>query len=439
MKLSQYNLIRNYEGTLVFFNAVTCALAVVDENFMRVIEDIKNGAYDEKNYDTELIAAMKESGSIIEDDIDELQRLEFYRNLSKYDVTHLGLTIAPTLDCNFRCKYCFEKHPKGVMSEDTQAALIKFVENNLSTAKHFSVTWYGGEPLLTKNIIYSLSEKFLELCKNNSAEYDAFIVTNASLMTDEDVENFKKYQINGAQITIDGPKDIHDSRRRNITNESTFDYLIDRVNALLNNDIRAIVRINIDKNNLSYVDELLEILHSRIEKIDNLSIDFGQVSAATEICRSIENDCYNNEQYADIMLPLYEKVEKFGFTMNKMSVYPSPRLNVCCADYVTGFVVDNNGNIYRCWNHVGNTSKSHGNVNNFDYKKLGENYFSWIEWTPMRNEKCRDCNILPICMGGCPDAMRNSAEGQPVCGTIKYNLEKVLRHYYEKLKDDIQD
>ena len=62
MKLSRYNLIRNYEGTLVFFNAVTCALAVVDENFMRVIEDIKNGAYDEKNYDTELIAAMKESG-----------------------------------------------------------------------------------------------------------------------------------------------------------------------------------------------------------------------------------------------------------------------------------------------------------------------------------------------------------------------------------------
>ena len=439
MKLSRYNLLKNYEGTLVFFNAVTCALAVVDENFMRVIEDVKNGAYDEKNYDTELIAAMKESGCIIDDDIDELQRFEFYRNLSKYDVESFGLTIATTLDCNFRCKYCFEKHPKGVMSDETQAALIKFVEGNLKTSKHFSVTWYGGEPLLTKNIIYSLSEKFLELCQKNAVEYDAFIVTNAALMTDADIDNFKKYQINGAQITIDGPKEIHDSRRRNVKNESTFDYLIDRVNALLNNDIHAIVRINIDKDNIGCVDELLGILRSRIEKFDKLSIDFGQVSAFTEICRSIESDCYSNEQYADVMLPLYEKVEKFGFTMNKMSVYPSPRLNVCCADYVNSFVVDNNGDLYRCWNHVGNTSKSHGNVNNFDYSKLGENYFSWIVRNPIHNEKCRDCNLLPVCMGGCPDAEKQSVDGQPVCGTIKYNLEKVLRHYYEKLKGDIQD
>ena len=82
------------------------------------------------------------------------------------------------------------------MSADTQAALIKFVESHLDSAKNFSVTWYGGEPLLTKDIIYNLSEKFLELCKNNSVEYDAFIVTNASLMTDADIDNFKKYQIN---------------------------------------------------------------------------------------------------------------------------------------------------------------------------------------------------------------------------------------------------
>jgi hypothetical protein len=39
-------------------------------------------------------------------------------------------------------------------------------------------------------------------------------------------------------------------------------------------------------------------------------------------------------------------------------------------------------------------------------------------------------------MGGCPDAMRNSADGQPVCGTLKYNLDKVLSYYYEQLKGE---
>ena len=436
MKLSKYNLLKKYDDTTIFFNATTCALAVVDDNFLKVVEDIEKNAYDESKYDTQLISDMKTSGCILDDDIDELERLEFFRNISKYDITKLGLTVAPTLDCNFRCKYCFETHPKGVMSAEVQADLVNFVEKRLTAAKSFSVTWYGGEPLLAKDIVYSLSEKFLALCEKSNINYDAFIITNASLLEDDDIEKFKKYKIQGAQITIDGPKEIHDKRRRNTKNESTFDKLIDRINALLNNDFTAICRINVDKDNISRVEELLETLRKKIDKFENLKIDFGQVSAFTDVCKSIESDCYNNEQYAEIMMPLYAKVAEFGFKINRMAVYPSPRVNFCCYDYATSFVVDNHGEIYRCWNHVGNLKRSCGNVKNFDEDNLRSNYLSAIQWNPIRHAKCRDCNCLPICMGGCPDAMKNSVDGQPVCGTIKYNLEKVLNYYYEQLRED---
>ena len=437
MKLSRYNYLRQFDGTTIFFNSATCALAVVDENFLRVVEDINNNSYDEQKYDPQLVSDMKISGCIVEDDIDELERLEFFRNIAKYDMTTLGLTIAPTLDCNFRCRYCFENHPKGIMSAEVQNDLIKFVESRLEFAKKFSVTWYGGEPLIAKEIIYSMSEKFIELCEKNKIAYDAFIITNASLMDDDDVEKFKRYKIKGAQVTIDGPKEIHDSRRRNSKGESTFDKLIDRVNVLLNNDLSAIVRINIDKENISHVDDLLETLRTRIEKFENLKIDFGQVHAFTEICKSIEGSCYDNEQYADIMLPLYAKVEAFGFGVNKMNCYPSPKINYCGADYANAFVVDNRGEIYRCWNHVGNSKHSCGNVKNFDDDNLCKNYLCSVQWNPIRHKKCRECVCLPICMGGCPDAMRTSEDGQPVCGTVKYNFEKVIEYYCEQLKGDV--
>ncbi|MBR3049871.1 MAG: hypothetical protein IKG61_00285, partial [Selenomonadaceae bacterium] len=138
MKLSRYNILRKYDDATIFFNAVTCALAVVDENFLRAVDAVKNNSFDEKNFDAQLIADMKSSGCLVEDGVDELERLEFYRNLSKYDMTNFGLTIAPTLDCNFRCKYCFETHPKGKMTSETQAALVKFVESRLERAKNFS-------------------------------------------------------------------------------------------------------------------------------------------------------------------------------------------------------------------------------------------------------------------------------------------------------------
>ena len=434
VKISRYNFLKSYDDVTIFFNSKTCALAVIDENFLQVLEDIENKNYDESKYDTQLINDMKSSGCIVEDDIDEIEQLEFFRNISKYDMTSFGLTVAPTLDCNFRCKYCFEKHPKGVMSEETQTKLIDFVKERLTSAKIFSVTWYGGEPLLAKNIVYSLSEKFLEICQKSNINYDAFIVTNASLMNDSDIENFKKYKISGAQITIDGPKEIHDKRRLHVNNESTFDKLIDRANALLNNDLNVIVRINIDKDNIDRVEELLETLKARIDKHENLKIDFGQVSPFTDICKSIESDCYSNEQYADIMLPLYAKVNEYGFSVNKMNVYPSPRTNFCCHDYVNSFVVDNLGELYKCWNHVGNLKKSCGNVNAFKSDKLVSNYLSAIQWNPIHSAKCHDCKYLPICMGSCPDS---SQDGQPVCGTIKYNLDKVLEYYYEQLKGDI--
>ena len=315
VKISKYNFLKNYDDVTIFFNSKTCALAVVDENFLKILNDIEVGNYDKTNYDSQLIKDMKFSGCIVEDDIDEVERLEFFRNVSKYDMTSLGLTIAPTLDCNFRCKYCYEKHPKGIMNEETQKKLIEFAEQRLTLAKSLSVTWYGGEPLLAKDVVYNLSEKFIELCQRLGISYDAFMVTNASLMTDEDVENFKKYKINGVQITIDGPKEIHDKRRLHIKNESTFDKLIDRVNVLLNNDLNVIVRINIDKENINRVEELLDSLKARIDKHSKLKIDFGHVTAFTEICKSIESDCYNNEQYADIMLPLYAKVNDYGFTV----------------------------------------------------------------------------------------------------------------------------
>ena len=437
MKLSRYNFLRQFDDATIFFNAATCALAVVDENFLRAVDDVKNNSFDEKNFDAQLIADMKSSGCLVDDDVDELERLEFYRNVSKYDATNFGLTIAPTLDCNFRCKYCFETHPKGKMSAETQAALVAFVESRLARAKNFSVTWYGGEPLLAKEIIWSLSEKFLELSEKLSVEYDAFIITNASLLDDADVELFKRYKINGAQITIDGVKEVHDSRRRLITGESTFDKLVDRVNLLLDSGLTVIVRINIDKDNIARVDELLDTLAARINLRENLKIGFGQVAAYNDVCKSIEGDCYNNAQFADVMIPLYEKVSERGFTVNKMAVYPSPRVNFCCADYANSFVVDKDGELYRCWNHVGNLKMSSGNVNDGENLTLERNYLSWIQWNPIRHPKCRECACLPICIGGCPDAMRTSDDGQPVCLMVKYNLEKVLEYTCEQLKGGV--
>ncbi|WP_303997250.1 radical SAM protein [Megamonas hypermegale] len=436
MKVSKYNFFKKYDNTIIFFNAMTCALAVVDNSFLQVIKDIKNKCYDEKKYDKDLLNNMKLSGAIIDDDVNELKLINFYRNIGKYDTTTLALTIAPTLACNFRCKYCFENHNTGVMNSDNQNALIEFISAHMANIRNLSITWYGGEPLIAKSIIYSLSKKILELCNENNIEYNAFIITNASLLTDDDIIAFKNYHIKGAQVTIDGPQKIHDKRRISCNGKSTFNLLINNIDKLLNNDLDVILRINVDKENVNSLDELLNIIKKRILKYQKLRIDFGKVSMFTEICKSIENNCFDNEQYADILLPLYKKVIDMGFVMNKMTVYPHIRYNYCCTDYINSFVIDVEGYMYKCWNHVGDKVYSCAHLTDKDKKPLVK-YLNWIEWNPLLIDKCKKCNMLPICMGGCPDAARKNVNNMPVCDTVKYNLEKILEFYYEKLKGEI--
>ena len=50
-----------------------------------------------------------EGGFIINDDVDELKLLKLNLLQSRYRTGNLGLTIATTLACNFRCVYCYEK------------------------------------------------------------------------------------------------------------------------------------------------------------------------------------------------------------------------------------------------------------------------------------------------------------------------------------------
>ena len=435
MKLSRYNILKKIGNRTVFFNSMTCALAIVNNDFLQIIADIEDNKYNENKYNKDLIASMKQAGCIVDDDIDELDLIQFYRNCGKFNTSSLALTIAPTLDCNFRCPYCYEEHKNGIMTMQTQDALLSFIGRRISSIKKLDIAWYGGEPLLAKNVIYRLSENMIKVCKKTGVRFDAFIITNGSLLTDEDISDFLKYYIKGAQITIDGPKEIHDKRRISCNYQSTYEVIVANINKLLENNINVIVRINIDKLNINMVGELLNELKRKITKYNKIKIDFGKVSVFTDICKSVENHCFDNEQYANVMLPLYEEAWKRGFSMNQMIIYPRLRFNYCCFDYVNSYVVDVEGNLYKCWNHVGNLNMRCGNVRDKENIISGQ-YLRCVQWNPLTFDRCRSCNVLPICMGGCPDsAMKN--RNTPVCDTIRYNLDKIIELYYMKLKGNV--
>lgn len=112
MKESKYNLIYNIKDKRYLFNTKSGALAEINNDFLAALDSIKNNRFNPSEFDPELIENMKYAEAIIDDDRDELGELEYLYLRTKFDSCKLCLVILTTLDCNCRCKYCYESRKK---------------------------------------------------------------------------------------------------------------------------------------------------------------------------------------------------------------------------------------------------------------------------------------------------------------------------------------
>ena len=431
MKESQFNLYFTApDGVRLAFNSLSCALAIVDNDYNSLLKNILD--LNDNNLPDDLkdiYLSAKEGNFIVENEKDEILDLITKRNCQKYNTETLGLTIAPTLACNFKCIYCFENSKYGVMTKTVADKIIDLVKNRASSINNLDIAWYGGEPLLATEQIYYLSKNFIEICQKNNIAYRAYIVTNGSLITDEVVKGMVKYNITGAQITLDGPPEIHDARRINKSGEKTFYSIIDNINKLLKIDnFNLGIRINIDKTNENTVDSLLKILYEKLIS-NKVKITFGHVSAYTEACKSIESSCFDNQEFAANVVKYYNLIRKYDFYEYNDIPYPEVKLNYCCAEVLNSLVIDSEGYIYKCWNQVGNSSDSIGNITSNDFDFVNYKHGYWLERNPVNNTKCKTCNLLPVCMGGCPynDLVLGQKDN---CDSIKFNVRETMLNYY---------
>ena len=429
MKPSKYNLIFEHKGKKLAFNSYTCALAEVNEDFLKILDSCQKSK--DLEGDEELINNMKSGNYIVDDDLDETLALKLLNYSGKFKNQGLNLVIAPTLSCNFACPYCFESPTKGVMLPDVQQSVIQLVESAAKSKSNISITWYGGEPLVAKDIVFSMSEKFIDICRKYGVNYNASIVTNGYLIDDSIVDDMVKCRIFSAQITIDGPEDVHNQRRKlKVDNgQGTFKKIIENIKRLISKSIDVSIRINIDKTNATRAEELLDVLKSN--GLDKCRINLGHVRPYTTACSSIMPDCFDTQEYANINTKYQAILNSKGFDSSSYPYYPGTKSNYCCADSISSFVIDPLGNMYKCWNDVGNISRKVGNItdenNGLEANPL---HIRYMLWSPFDYDECKNCNILPICMGGCP--YEGQKQGKPDCEKWKYNLLDTLKFTYER-------
>lgn len=229
-KPSYYNFFARslFGNAFIAYNGFTGSLNQLSANDYDTVKRILVGEDDFGNCKRwlDIWNILKDGGYIVEDDKSQYEQIVHQNQEGKHSKKTLSLTVAPTLACNLRCIYCYERHSKEKMSEQVQDALVELTKRRLQKNGILNMTWYGGEPLLEFGIISNLSRRLIELCEERNATYMANIITNGLKLDGQMAKKLSELRINDAQVTIDGLEQVHDLRRPDVNGNCTFNKII---------------------------------------------------------------------------------------------------------------------------------------------------------------------------------------------------------------------
>ncbi|GFO54654.1 radical SAM/SPASM domain-containing protein [Geomonas sp. Red276] len=302
--------------------------------------------------------------------------------------------VVLNLDCNLDCVYCYEggfRHEQ-YMSKETAAQLVETLKRNqLEKGMNVTLTFYGGEALLSEDLICAISQPLMEAAQAHGVTYTFDLVTNGTLLNRETALRLIPYGLRGAKFTLDGPREIHDRQRPFSSGAGSFDCIVGNLLEVYD-IIQVMLGGNCREDNYREFPRLLDYLVEaglRPEKLHRVL--FTPVTAKAG-CTEHGSECASSsEPWLVEALPLLRQE-----TISRGFPVPKLKASACVVEFDHNIVVNYDGTLYKCPAFMGYDGFSVGNIAEgiSDYKQ-SHGIGNW------QNDECLDCPYLPICFGGC--------------------------------------
>jgi uncharacterized protein len=326
-----------------------------------------------------------------------------------------------SLHCNLDCPYCFQRAKSrsyGFLSTkqvDLGLAAIADCEKRVmalnkgkKTLPKISIT--GGEPLLRNKANLEVLDYLLGRLAELHWPYN--ITTNGTELAQFVADHEPAKNCRNIQVTLDGPREIHDQRRCFRNGAPSFDKIINGVDIALSEGWKITLRVNLDMNNVDYVPDLVEFVQVRGWcEFENFS---AYVSPVTDHGALGGYDTPKDE--ADLLLALLQVVEESpivrevfdirhfrGFNYaERILLHKDPRYPVIyrCEAVMGMYIFDPRGDVHVCLEAVGDPSMRVGTYDpewNLDDTAAAR----WTQKHVLNMEECSTCKIRFICAGGC--------------------------------------
>lgn len=423
MKPSRYNIYLDSNDRYYVFNQLSSDFREVDSE---LYDALTHNSIDEEQLCGNELAELQDGQIICDDELVEENIILHANRQFRFSQGVARVTIIPTLECNFRCWYCYETHNEGRMSTQEIEATVSFCKKIIDTGiiKQFILDWFGGEPLLYfDEIVYPISMDIRNYCKDKNVFFQNLITTNGFLLSEHHIKQLINIKLCTYQITLDGAKKYHDRTRYSENRSGSYDKIVENIIMLCRNipSVNITLRINYTPSNLDTIDYIAE---SFPEDVRN------QIFIEPQLVWQYK------EEVNAITGSIQTKMKSFHDLGYRTRGNTLPAfVGWCYAEALNQYVINYDLKVYKCTaRDFTNDGFSVGIITLTGDFKPNSNFYKYSISSYFENEECLSCEVLPSCAGMC---IQKKIEGSiPSCpkDIIKNSIKNRLFAYLNSIK-----
>jgi uncharacterized protein len=330
--------------------------------------------------------------------------------------------------CNLECSYCFYLSKDALYPNATfrmsDELLEVFTRQYIQAQNVPEITfaWQGGEPTLMGLDFFHKAVDYQRKYRQPRQKINNSLQTNAVLLNDEWCQFFKQYNFL-LGVSLDGPRELHDTYRVDKGGQPTFERVI--------HGVRLLQKHCVEYNILACVNDRtaqhpLDVYHFFRDEVAANFIQFIPIVEKTSnpghpiSARSVTGSAYGHFLTAIFDEWVQSDVGKVFVQIFDVALaaWAGFRPGLCIHEATCGLALamEHNGDLYSC-DHFVDSKHFLGNM-------ITQSLVELINLPQQRQfgrEKkaalprlCRKCRVRFVCNGGCPkDRLLDTPEGEP--------------------------
>jgi uncharacterized protein len=367
--------------------------------------------------------------------------------------------------CNIDCKYCFFLSKEALYPDErhrmSDSTLDEYIRQLLESHRlpEVTVAWQGGEPTLMGLDFFRRAVALVEKYRRPGQKIEQTFQTNGIALDDEWCE-FLKANNFLVGLSVDGPRELHDTYRVTRGGKGSFDLVMKGWECLRRHGVDFNILCTVNAANQHhgrrvyqfFRDELGATWIQFIPIIERATADTIQVANLgwsprprekrllyTQTGTLVTERSVGGRQYGQFLIDVFEdwlrhdvgKVYVQLFDVTLEAYFGRYRLCIHAPTCGNGPALEYNGDLYAC-DHFVEPDFKLGNIHRTHMTELmaspQQRRFG-LDKQDKLTRQCQQCEVRSLCNGGCPkDRFTLSHDGEPGQNYLCEGLYQFFTH-----------